>query len=90
MVGIMTIDTKPTRAHLFDQPLADAARHESTAGPPSICPRRLASLSAAVELEVEEDELEFSSEEERELWASLRDEFQAFVAKVGPVWIADR
>ena len=83
--------TRPGGDRTARSPLAPATerRHESTAGPPSICHRRLASLTAAVELEVEEEELEFASDEERELWASLRDEFQAFVAKVGPVWIAD-
>ncbi|MGB5756521.1 MAG: hypothetical protein WBM50_06375 [Acidimicrobiales bacterium] len=83
--------TQPGDDRTARSPLAHASdsRHESTAGPPPICHRRLVSLTAAVELEVEEDELEFASDEERELWASLRDHFQALVAKVGPVWIAD-
>lgn len=55
-----------------------------------ICPRRLATLRAAVELEVDEEELTLDSDEERRLWSELREEFQAFVSKIGPVWIADR
>lgn len=54
-----------------------------------ICPRRLQALSAAVELGVDEDDFVFESDDERRLWEDLRDEFQAFVAKIGPVWIAD-
>lgn len=63
------------------------AAHPSTSKP--ICPRRFAALSAAVELEVDRDDLEFRSDDELRLWESLRDEFQAFVSKIGPVWIAD-
>lgn len=55
----------------------------------TVCPRRMATLTAAAELEVDEEELEFESEAERLLWESLREEFQAFVAKIGPVWIAE-
>ncbi len=54
-----------------------------------ICPRRLSALSAAVELGVDEDDFAFESDDERNLWEELRDEFQAFVSKIGPVWIAD-
>ncbi len=53
------------------------------------CPRRLAELTSAVELGVDPEDFRFESEDERALWEDLRDEFQAFVAKVGPVWIAD-
>ncbi len=49
----------------------------------------MAAISVAVELEVDEDEIGFESDEEHLLWESLRDEFQAFVAKIGPVWIAE-
>ena len=62
-----------------------AAKHDDT----PIAPQRLAALAAAAELEVEEDELDFSSEAERELWADLRAEFEQLVARIGPVWIAD-
>ncbi|MGH1490466.1 MAG: hypothetical protein ACRBK7_13940 [Acidimicrobiales bacterium] len=55
----------------------------------SICPRRLSALNTAVELEVDEDEIEFESEQEAEMWRSLRTEFEEFVAKIGPIWIAD-
>jgi hypothetical protein len=54
-----------------------------------ICPRRLATLNVAVELQVDPDEVRFESEAERELWEELREEFEALVAKIGPVWIAD-
>lgn len=67
------------------------ARHptaSSTVGD-VICPRRLAALTAAVELEVDPDEVHFESREERLLWEDLREEFQSFVTKIGPVWIAD-
>ncbi|MGI9596496.1 MAG: hypothetical protein ACR2QK_10065 [Acidimicrobiales bacterium] len=56
---------------------------------PSICQQRFSALSAAVELGVDEDEFDFHSEEEQLLWQSLRQEFQDFVSKIGPVWIAD-
>ena len=55
----------------------------------AIGPRRIAALTAAAELQVDEEELEFESEAERLLWESLQEEFQAFVAKIGPVWIAE-
>jgi len=55
----------------------------------TICPQRLTALNNAVELEVDEDEIEFESEQEAEMWRSLRAEFEEFVAKIGPIWIAD-
>lgn len=64
-------------------PGSDASRSDN------FCPRRVASLSAAVELQVDPDDLNFESEAERVLWEDLREEFEAFVSKIGPVWIAD-
>lgn len=57
--------------------------------PAAISPQRVAALSAAVELEVDEEELAFASAAERAVWEELQAEFQALVAKIGPVWIAD-
>ena len=54
-----------------------------------ICPRRHAALHAAVELEVDREDVAFQSEAEQLLWEDLQEDFQAFVAKIGPVWIAD-
>ena len=47
------------------------------------------SLAAAVELQVDEEDVQLRSPAERELWKALQEEFQAFVARFGPVWIAD-
>lgn len=46
-------------------------------------------LSAAVELGVDREDMTFNSREEQLLWEDLEREFRDFVAKVGPVWIAD-
>lgn len=70
-----------------------SSRHSSSPAKTSIadvvCPRRFATLSAAVELQVDPEDLSFESSAERALWEELQEEFRAFVAKVGPVWIAD-
>lgn len=52
-------------------------------------PAREELLSAAVELGVDPEDITFHSLAEQLLWEDLQREFQAFVAKVGPVWIAD-
>ena len=60
------------------------AAHETT-----VCSRRMGALSTAIELGVDEEDFVFESEDERQLWEHLRQEFQEFVTKIGPVWIAD-
>lgn len=65
------------------------AAHALHAPHGTIEPQRLHALATAVELEVDEAEIEFESAFEVEIWQSLRDEFEEFVAKIGPVWIAD-
>lgn len=55
----------------------------------TVDPDRHALLAAAVELEIDEEDVGLRSAAERELWESLQVEFQAFVARIGPVWIAD-
>jgi hypothetical protein len=49
----------------------------------------MSDLSTAIELGVDEEDFPFESEDERRLWDDLHQEFQEFVTKVGPVWIAD-
>ena len=66
--------------------LTDGTVTDSTA---PVRPARLELLSAAVELGVDREEITFESPEERRLWEDLEQEFQAFVTKIGPVWIAD-
>jgi hypothetical protein len=53
-------------------------------------PDRLALLSAAVELQVDEDEVGLRSDAERRLWRVLTEEFETFVARIGPVWTAEQ
>ena len=68
------------------------ARHTAHTAPTAPAPPlhpRFADLSAAVELGVEADEVGLRSHVERQLWVALQQEFEAFVAKMGPVWIAD-
>lgn len=65
-------------------------RSRSTSGGSTSVPEsRRELLSAAVELGVDAEDITFTSNEERLLWEALEREFQAFVAKIGPVWIAD-
>lgn len=66
-------------------------RTRSVAGdrPSPVSEARRELLSAAVELGVDQEDMTFASREERLLWEDLEREFHAFVAKIGPVWIAD-
>jgi hypothetical protein len=56
---------------------------------PPVTEARRELLSAAVELGVDREDITFASREEQLLWEDLEREFHEFVAKIGPVWIAD-
>jgi hypothetical protein len=61
-----------------------AAKHHGT-----IPPERVAALTVAAELQVDEEELALTGDSEHRLWEELRAEFEELVARIGPVWIAD-
>jgi hypothetical protein len=54
-----------------------------------LCPRRVATMQAAVELDVDKGEFRFENSEEAALWDELEQEFAELVARIGRVWIAD-
>ncbi|MDH3293135.1 MAG: hypothetical protein OER95_02310 [Acidimicrobiia bacterium] len=54
-----------------------------------LCPRRVAAMQAAVELDVDKDEFSFQSNEESLLWDEIEQQFADLVARIGRVWIAD-
>jgi len=54
-----------------------------------LCPRRVAALQAAVELDVDRDDFSFENTDEVLLWTELEQEFAELVARIGRVWIAD-
>lgn len=64
--------------------------HRSAVPPlEQIHPDRVALLSAAVELQVDVDDAGLRSEAEHRLWRILTEEYEALVARIGPVWVAD-
>ncbi len=54
-----------------------------------LCPRRVAAMQAAVELDVHKEEFDFDTSEEALLWDELEQEFTDLVARIGRIWIAD-
>ncbi len=54
-----------------------------------VCPRRVAAMQAAVELDVDKDDFRFRTSDEAWLWDELEQEFAELVARIGRVWIAD-
>ncbi len=64
-------------------------RSTATRTEDAINPHRLTVLAAAAELQVDEEDIDFQSPQEAEIWQSLRTEFEELVSKIGPVWIAD-
>jgi len=55
-----------------------------------ICPRRLAAMQTAVELDVDKDDFALQSDEESMLWDELADEFDQIVARLGRLWTVDQ
>lgn len=54
-----------------------------------VCPRRLAAMQTAVELDVDKSDFSFRSGPEAHLWDELEAEFAELVARIGRVWIAE-
>ena len=55
-----------------------------------ICPRRVAAMQTAVELEVDKDDFPLESTEESALWDELTEEFDQIVERLGRLWHADQ
>lgn len=54
-----------------------------------VCPRRVAAMQTAVELDVDKTDFPFESGQEAQLWDELEAEFNALVGRIGRVWIAE-
>ncbi len=54
-----------------------------------VCPRRVAAMQTAVELDVDKTDFAFETRAEANLWDDLEHEFAQLVARIGRVWIAE-
>lgn len=54
-----------------------------------VCPLRVSTMQAAVELDVDKSDFPFQSVDEARLWDELETEFLDLVARIGRVWIAE-
>lgn len=54
-----------------------------------VCPRRVAAMRTAVELDVDKSDFGFETQDEAGLWDELEHEFAELVARIGRVWIAE-